>query len=135
MNIASYGTGDASYRAAGGLTGIRQLVEEFYRVMNTHPQARHLRQMHQQTLAQAEQKLSYFLSGWLGGPKLYAQHYGSINIPHAHRHLAATEADGEAWLLCMRLALERQPFADDFKTYLLSQLAIPVARIVASDAG
>ena len=34
-----YGVGDASYRAAGGIEGLRRLVEDFYRCMDELPEA------------------------------------------------------------------------------------------------
>ncbi len=34
-----YGTGDASFQAAGGAAGLRQLVDDFYEAMDTIPEA------------------------------------------------------------------------------------------------
>ena len=38
-----YGTGDASYQAAGGIDGLRRLVDDFYRLMDERPEAAALR--------------------------------------------------------------------------------------------
>ena len=38
-----YGTGDASYQAAGGIDGLRHLVDDFYRLMDERPEAAALR--------------------------------------------------------------------------------------------
>ena len=124
-----YGRNDNSYKAAGELAGITALVELFYQTMDKHQQAKVIRAMHTQELSMSKQKLSYFLSGWLGGPKLYSEHYGAINIPCAHRHLAVNEAARDAWILCMTIAVEQQPYAEDFKHYLIEQLKIPAERI------
>ena len=43
MTSSSYGTGDASYRAAGGADGIDHLVHRFYEHMETLPEAGALR--------------------------------------------------------------------------------------------
>lgn len=123
-----YGVGDASYQAAGGIEGIQQWVNDFYDCMETLPAAATIRAMHPQDLSESRRKLAYFLSGWLGGPRLYKQHYGSIAIPTAHSHLAIGIPERDAWLLCMRHALDRQPFASDFKDYLLEQLFVPAER-------
>ena len=56
------------YQAAGGLEGLTKLVDEFYAIMDTLPEARTIRNMHPQGLAESRKKLTYFLSGWLGGP-------------------------------------------------------------------
>lgn len=85
--------------------------------------------MHSKDLSQSRKKLAYFLSGWMGGPKLYAEHFGSINIPQAHKHLAVGVAESEAWLLCMQKAVDDQPYAESFKVYLMQQLRVPAERI------
>ena len=126
----AFGTSDATYQALGGLEGIQQLVYDFYRAMETLPEAKHIRAMHSADLAESARKLVYFLSDWTGGPKLYAKHYGSISIPLAHRHLSATESDRDAWLMCMKHALASQSYSVELQAYLLKQLAVPAQRIV-----
>lgn len=123
-----YGTDDRSYQAAGGYNGINKLVNEFYDQMETLSAAEGIRRMHDPDLSESRKKLTYFLSGWLGGPKLYRQQYQPIVIPKAHSHLDIGEVERDAWMLCMQKAVEKQPFADDFKRYLLEQLFIPAER-------
>lgn len=124
-----YGINDNSYKAAGELEGITKLVELFYKNMNELPEAKLIRAMHSNNLSLSKQKLSYFLSGWLGGPKLYAKNFGEINIPKAHKHLAVDAHARDAWLLCMQKAINKQPYTADFKEYLMAQLKIPAERI------
>ena len=132
MNVKSseYGVGDNSYAMAGKLSGITKLVDEFYSNMETFSEAHTVRKMHSRDLSESRKKLSYFLSGWLGGPKLYAENYGSINIPFAHKHLSIGVKESEAWLLCMQKAIDSQPYEASFKTYLLKQLRVPAERIL-----
>lgn len=125
----AYGTGDTSFQAAGGVEGITRLVDDFYHFMDTLPAARTIRDMHPAELTETRRKLTYFLCGWLGGPRLFGQHYGPINIPGVHRPYPIGEAERDAWLLCMQHAIAQQPYADDFKTYLLTQLRVPAERI------
>jgi len=128
-NNHGYGIGDNSYRAAGELQGISRLVDEFYANMDAFPEAKIIRNMHPQDLSESRKKLAYFLSGWLGGPRIYTEHYGSINIPEVHGHLAIGNAERDAWLSCMRHAIDAQPYEKSFKQYLLAQLTIPAERI------
>ena len=123
-----YGEGDASYQAAGEYEGLTKLAERFYFYMDTLPEAKVIRDMHRDDLTESIEKLARFLSGWLGGPKLYREKYGSIAIPRAHSHLPIGTAERDAWLLCMEKALEEQPYADDFKRYMLEQLFVPAER-------
>lgn len=124
-----YGQGSASFTAAGGIEGITALVARFYAWMDVLPQARAIRRMHPDDLTPSADKLARFLCGWLGGPKRYQEVYGPIQIPVAHAHFAIGEDERDAWLACMERAIAEQPYADDFKVYLLAQLAVPAERV------
>ncbi len=128
-NQPAYGVGDATYRAAGELAGITRLVNLFYDTMDSLPEAAALRAMHAADLSESRRKLIYFLSGWMGGPKLFAEHYGSISIPKAHAHLPVDESSRDAWLLCMRLSLEQLGYPADLRDYLMEKLSIPAESI------
>lgn len=129
LTLNSYGLGNNSYKAAGELKGLTILVDNFYKFMDTLPEAKIIRDMHQSDLTPSKQKLTYFLSAWLGGPKLYSENFGPINIPQAHKHLSISHAQSEAWILCMQKAVDLQPYEDSFKLYLITQLRIPAERI------
>lgn len=128
-----YGQGNASFNAAGQQPGIRQLVNDFYNIMDTHKAAEKIRHMHPSDLEESKDKLTLFLCGWLGGPKLYREKYGPISIPKAHFHLGIGTKERDAWLLCMEEALKLQPYAADFKAYLIKQLAVPAERCRVAD--
>lgn len=127
--MSDFGIFDASYKAAGEEAGVRKLVDEFYLQMETLAEGKHIRAMHKEDLHTVKDKLSVFLMGWLGGPRLYADKYGSISIPQAHQHLVINEEERDAWLLCMNEALKSQDYTEEFKQYLMQQLAIPAERI------
>ena len=131
MNIqpAKYGQGDATYQAVGRAEGLRTLVNCFYDQMEVLSEAKKIRAMHPEDLLVSRDKLYCFLSGWMGGPRLFADKYGSIAIPSAHSHLVVDQAEGEAWLCCMEMALHKLNYPDDFRDYLLTQLKVPVDRI------
>ncbi|MEZ5739230.1 MAG: group II truncated hemoglobin [Burkholderiaceae bacterium] len=125
-----YGDGDASFQAAGGETGLWLLVRDFYRLMNETPRFARLRGMHPADIEVSIDKLARFLCGWLGGPPRYSEKYGPIRLPMVHAHLPIVVQDRDDWLECMRQALVLQPFADDFREYLMIQFARPADRIV-----
>lgn len=129
MTDRPYGQEDASFQAAGGEEGLRKLVDRFYDEMEKQPEARAVREMHAQDLTEARDKLTRFLSGWLGGPRRYQEKYGQISIPLAHQRFAIGAAERDAWLLCMRIAVEAQPYEESFKKYLMEQLAFPANRV------
>lgn len=125
-----YGTGDASYQAAGGSDGLRRLVDDFYRLMDERAEAVALRALHPADLSASRDKLARFLSGWLGGPRLFAEKYGSISIPSFHAQWPIDAALAESWLDCMAGAIALQPYEPAFADYLLAQLRVPAQRIV-----
>ena len=130
QQTAVYGEGDVSYQAAGGIEGLRRLVADFYRLMDELPEATALRQLHGESLTLASDKLACFLSGWLGGPRLFSERYGSIAIPAFHAQWPISEQLSQSWLDCMAQAIALQPYAPEFAEYLLAQLRVPAQRIV-----
>jgi hemoglobin len=80
-------------------------------------------------------KLARFLCGWLGGPKLYREKYGSIGIPRVHQHLAIATAERDQWLICMGETVEEQAFGPSFKKYLMEQLFVPAEAVRRRIAG
>jgi hemoglobin len=128
INTSDYGQSEASFNAAGGFEGIKKLVDAFYDAMETLPQARHIRSMHNPDLIESRDKLTCFLTGWLGGPTLFSEKYGPIRIPVAHRHLAIGPAERDAWLACMQIAVNAQPYDQPFREYLMTQLYVPAER-------
>ena len=123
-----FGVEDSSFIAAGGEKGLIALVDAFYDAMATLPEAATIRALHAKDLTESRDKLARFLSGWLNGPNTYRPKYGRVSIPSAHRHLDIGEAEMEAWLTCMRVALDKQPYTDEFKNYMLTQLRVPASR-------
>ena len=130
-----YGVGDTSYRAAGEFAGIQKLVKSFYEFMDQLPEARTIRAMHAEDLSEIDDKLTHFLSYWLGGPRQLIEKYGPVNIPKAHMLLAVGAEERDAWLMCMTRAAELQPYKPAFRKYLLEQLAIPAERIRQTSQG
>ncbi len=135
LNEHGYGVGENSYNAAGKQSGITALVDAFYLNMDTFLEATTIRKMHSDDLSASRKKLTYFLCGWLGGPRLYSQHYGGINIPSFHKHFKIGTPEMDAWLFCMEKAIEAQPYATSFREYLLAQLRIPAQSVKAASTG
>jgi len=126
-----FGAEDASFEAAGREAGVRALVDEFYEIMDKDPNYSELRSMHQDDLEESIDKLTRFLCGWLGGPRLYREKYGQISIPQAHQIFNVNEDQKGQWLGCMSQAISRQNFSPEFAEYLITQLRVPAERIVA----
>jgi hemoglobin len=108
-----------------GEDGIRELTSTFYDIMDSLPEAAGLRAMHAKDLSVMKEKLADYLIGWMGGPPLYAEKYGTVcmTTPHEPYHIGPAERD--QWLLCMDKALEQTGASDE----LIEMLKIPLFRI------
>ena len=124
-----YGAGDASFQAAGGEAGLKNLVDRFFDRMGTDPRFATIYAMHPEDKDVSRDKLFRFLCGWLGGPKLYNEKYGAIGIPRVHAHLKIATAERDQWLTCMTETVAEQPFPADFKNYLMAQLYVPAEAV------
>ncbi len=124
-----YGTGDASFQAAGGVDGLRRLVDMFYDRMGNDERFATIYALHPQDIEISRDKLARFLCGWLGGPTLYNEKYGAIGIPRAHAHLAIGTVERDQWLTCMTETVDEQAFAPGFKKYLMEQLYVPAEAV------
>lgn len=128
-----YGSEDATYKAAGEFDGIKKLVDDFYDIMSELKESKKVRDMHPVDLEVSRDKLTRFLCAWTGGPRLYKEKYGAISIPQVHSHLTIGSEERDAWLLCMKKALAKQGYPQDFQEYMITQLAVPAERCRNAD--
>ena len=94
------------YEMIGGERGLRSLVNRFYDLMDSSPEAKTIRALHPESLDQSREKLFMFLSGWSGGPALYIQTYGHPRLRQRHMPFPIGRVEREQWLWCMDKALQ-----------------------------
>src|SRR5262245_45596530 len=94
------------YESIGGEPKVRALVDRFYDLMETLPEAAKIRALHPETLEGSREKLFLFLTGWMGGPPLYMERYGHPRLRARHLPFPIGELERDQWLLCMNRALE-----------------------------
>ncbi|MFK4873032.1 group II truncated hemoglobin [Novosphingobium sp. ZW T3_23] len=94
------------YDRIGGAATIDALVDSFYARMDQLDEARTIRAMHPQDLAPLGQVLKDYLSEWLGGPALFSPVRGHPRMRQRHMRVPIDSAARDAWLLCMRGALD-----------------------------
>jgi hemoglobin len=98
------------YELLGGETGVRALVDRFYNLMDSSPEAKDIRALHAASLKQSREKLFMFLSGWSGGPQLYMEKFGHPRLRQRHMLFAIGERERDQWLWCMNRALDAGDF-------------------------
>jgi hemoglobin len=94
------------FQRIGGAAAVDRLVESFYARMDILAEAKTIRAMHAPELGPMKEILKQYLSEWLGGPKRYSAEKGHPRLRQRHLPFAIGEAERDAWLLCMRGAME-----------------------------
>jgi hemoglobin len=107
------------YQRLGGEAALRRLVDRFYELMDTLPEATQIRAMHPEDLMVSRDKLFMFLSGWLGGPSLYIERFGHPRLRARHLPFPVDSAARDQWLLCMNTALTEQVDDDLLRSHLM----------------
>jgi len=130
-----YGDQDTSLLAMGGEAGVKKLVDHFYDAMESTPGASQVRRLHPKDLGLSREKLTAFLTGWLGGPPRYNERWGVIHIPAFHARLPIRRAERDAWLDCMRQAVDQMELDGHFREYFMREIARPADRCVNLDGG
>ena len=111
------------YELIGGEAGVRSLVDRFYDLMESSPEAGRIRAFHARSLKQSREKLFLFLSGWSGGPQLYVQRFGHPRLRMRHMPFPIGAAERDQWLWCMNRALEDSGLDSGVVEYLRSRFA------------
>ena len=124
-----YGRGDTTFIAAGKEEGVRLIVDTFYKNMQENHEYHRIWSWHPTDNDTTRDMLSLFLFAWMGGPRLFKDKYGQINIPQAHAHLNIKIEERDMWLNCMQQTLESLDYPTDFIEYLMEQFFIPAERI------
>ncbi|WP_290983103.1 group II truncated hemoglobin [Hyphomicrobium sp.] len=109
------------YDRIGGEKGVRALVEAFYDIVeHDRPgEILHLLHLRGHGLEHARLEQFRFLSGFLGGPRLYVERYGHSDVRKMHEHVEITPHARDTWLECMTIAIDRVGFAPEVKSELI----------------
>lgn len=121
------------YEALGGESGIRQLVQRFYALMDELPEAYAVRRIHPESLQGSEEMLFDYLSGWFGGPSLYIAKKGHPRLRMRHAPYAVGPVERDEWMLCMRQALAEQVPDGALHTYLINNFSQMANHMVNTD--
>jgi len=89
----------------GGEDAVHRLTERFYDLMDLEPAYAQLRAVHGSDLANARQRLFWFLCGWLGGPQFYTERFGHPRLRARHMPFAIGITERDQWLACMDQAM------------------------------
>jgi len=106
------------YELLGGDSKVRELVTRFYDLMDVDSEFAGIRRLHKPDLSSAREKLYMFLSGWLGGPQLYAERFGHPMLRARHLPFPIGISERDQWLACMTKAMERTGVEENLRAQL-----------------
>ncbi|PLK47486.1 group II truncated hemoglobin [Uliginosibacterium sp. TH139] len=106
------------FERIGGAEPIALLAERFYHHMDTQPEAAAIRAMHPADLTPVRKVLELFLVEWMGGSKDYSAMRGHPRLRMRHMEFPLGVAARDAWMNCMRAALNEVVTDAELKTQL-----------------
>lgn len=115
-----WGNAPTPYEELGGEVVLRSLVDHFYDRMGAGSPL--LRAMHPADDSNSRRNLFEFLSGWMGGPGLYAERKGHPRLRMRHLPFAIGAAEAEEWMRCMRGAFDDVDLPEPLRSYLDTRL-------------
>ena len=111
------------FERIGGQPVVDRIVDVFYDRMDTLPEARIIRALHPQDLAAIRIVLKKYLAEWLGGPSAYTQERGHPRLRARHLPFSIGDEERDAWMLCMRGAMEEVITNQAAREWILEKLA------------
>jgi hemoglobin len=117
---------DTPYTRLGGSDAVRALTEAFYDAMDAqHPSLAKLHELDAQgKVSRAmRDRFGLFLIGWLGGPQDYMATHGHPRLRMRHARVPVSSAMRDAWLACMRAAMDARKVDGEVRSFLDARFA------------
>jgi hemoglobin len=111
------------FQRIGGQPTVDRLVDSFYDRMETQPEAAVIRALHPRDLSATRAVLKKYLAEWLGGPPAYSQERGHPRLRARHLPFSIGDEERDAWMFCMRGAMEEVVTDDVAREWILQKLA------------
>lgn len=108
------------YDQVGGEKTFRRIVARFYEEVAKDEL---LRPMYpEEDLGPAEERLRLFLTQYWGGPRTYSEQRGHPRLRMRHAPFKIGPAERDAWLRCMRIAVDEEDLDAEHRKQLWDYL-------------
>lgn len=104
-----------------------KLIDVFYDNVSHHPE---LKPIFPEELSETVRKQKQFMTQYLGGPSLYTEEHGHPMLRARHLPFAITPSRAEAWLSCMRQAMDAVGLAGDIKEFYYHRLYLTAQHMI-----
>lgn len=118
------------YDAVGGEATFRKIVGRFYAEVATDEVLRPL--YPEEDLGPAEERLRLFLMQYWGGPHTYSDNRGHPRLRMRHAPFQVGPLQKEAWLRCMRIAVDEAGLDEQHRAQLWNYLEMAANSLVNS---
>jgi hemoglobin len=115
------------YKMIGGADTVARLVDAFYDLVKQHPE---LAPIFPDDLTETKEKQYMFLTQFLGGPTLYSDVHGHPMLRARHMKFPITPKRAEAWLSCMKEAMDRIGLEGDVRKSIFERLTLTAHHMV-----
>src|SRR5688572_15265068 len=117
---------DTPYDRLGGRERVEALAQHFYDAMERlEPElaALHRRDASGHITDETRGRFALFLVGWLGGPQDYMAQHGHPRLRMRHARVAIHSVHRDAWLRCMKAALDTMEVRGGLRQFLDGRFA------------
>ncbi|MFC7342259.1 globin [Saccharopolyspora griseoalba] len=111
---------DSFYEQVGGEATFHRIVARFYEEVAKDELLRPL--YPEEDLGPAEERLRLFLMQYWGGPHTYSDQRGHPRLRMRHAPFKIGPAERDAWLRCMRIAVDEAQLAPQHREQLWQYL-------------
>jgi hemoglobin len=118
------------YDAVGGAAVFRGIVGRFYEEVAKDEVLRPL--YPEEDLGPAEELLRMFLEQYWGGPHTYSEQRGHPRLRMRHVPFAIGPIQRDAWLRCMRIAVDEAELSDNHRRQLWGYLEMAANSLMNS---
>lgn len=108
---------------------LHMLVDAFYDKVGKHPL---LKPIFPEDLTETARKQKQFLTQFLGGPPLYTEEHGHPMLRARHLAFPITPKRAEAWLSCMREAMDEVGLKGEIADYFYGRLVMTAQHMINS---
>lgn len=115
------------FEAIGGYEPVDRIIESLYKRIGEHPK---LIPIFPDDLTESARKQRLFLIQFFGGPQLYKEDRGHPMLRRRHLEFEITPERKEAWLECMKAALEEAEIEEPYRTAIFDRLSMTAEHMV-----
>ncbi|GAK10141.1 globin [Geomicrobium sp. JCM 19038] len=115
------------FERLGGTEALERVIGTFYDYVSEHPD---LSPLFPEELTETKRKQVQFMTQFTGGQPLYTAEHGHPRLRARHLPFEITPRRAEAWLVCMKLAIEDHDLPQEATEEWFHRLSLTASHMV-----